>query len=380
MERRDGETAQANMNLKTMQICFVGNMLGKNAGFVTTQGQIVAELFAAEGYAVTCVSSKINRAARLLEIVWTLIKNRRTFDAVILEVYSGLSFIIADTVGLLCQIFQLPLVMVLHGGNLPEFIKKHPRRTVRTLKRARFLAAPSGFLAEKIGAYGFEIRVIPNVLNIEKYPFRERGEIKPRLVWMRSFHDIYNPQMAVKVLVELRRTVPSATLTMAGRDKGLESEIKRMAKEAGVFSAVRLAGFLDEKKKREEFTEADIYINTNRLDNMPVAVVEAAAFGLPVVATNVGGLPYLISDGENGLLVEDENICEMVAAIKSLLDNPGLTRKISRGGRLLATRSAWSAVRRDWEKLFKDILEEKSLRNKNRILGSHFNPEKVVSR
>lgn len=380
MERRDGKTAQLNMNLKTMRICFVGNMLGRNAGFVTTQGQIVAELFAAEGYDVTCVSSKINRVARLLEIIWTLMKNRRKFDAVVLEVYSGLSFIIADAASFLCVIFKLPLVMVLHGGNLPEFIKRHPRRTTRTLKRATFLAAPSGFLAEKIGEYGFEIRIIPNVLNLENYPFRERGEIKPRLVWMRSFHEIYNPQMAVEVLAELRRTVPTATLTMAGRDKGLENEVKQAAKDAGVFEAIRFAGFLDDEKKREEFSEADIFINTNRIDNMPVAVVEAGAFGLPVVATNVGGLPYLIADGENGLLVEDENVGEMVAAIKSLLDNFGLTRKISRGGRLLAARSAWSAVRRDWDKLFKDILEEKSARNKQRVLGNRFNPEKVVSR
>lgn len=380
MARRDGQTAQPNMNLKTMRICFVGNMLGKNAGFVTTQGQIVADLLAAEDCDITCVSSKINRAARLLEIVWTLIKKHRNFDAVVLEVYSGLSFIIADAASFLCVIFNLPLIMVLHGGNLPEFIKNHPRRTKRTLRRAHFLAAPSEFLAEKIGEHGFEIRVIPNVLNLENYPFRERGEIKPRLVWMRSFHEIYNPQMAIEVLAELCRTVPAATLTMAGRDKGLENKIKQTARKLGVSEAVRFAGFFDETKKREEFAAADIYINTNRIDNMPVSVVEAAAFGLPVVATRVGGLPYLIADGENGLLVENENVGEMVAAIQNLLENPGLTRKISRGGRLLAGRSAWSAVRRDWEKLFAEVGEKEPERNKKRVSGNELRVEKIEIR
>jgi L-malate glycosyltransferase len=355
------------MNLKTMHLCFVGNMLGKNDGYVTTQGQIVADLFAAEGYSVTCVSSKINRAARLSEIVWTLIRNSGKFDAVVLEVYSGLSFIIADVVGLLCRIFKLPLVMVLHGGNLPEFTERRPHWAKRVFKRADFLAAPSPFLAEKIGKYGFEIRVIPNVVNLENYPFRERREIKPKLVWMRSFHELYNPQMAVKVLAELRRSVPEATLTMAGKDKGLENKVKESAENLGLSDAVKFAGFLDEKRKLKEFADADIYINTNRVDNMPVSVLEACAFGLPVVATRVGGLPYLIADGENGVLVEDENVGEMVAAIKKLLDNPGFARKISRGGRLLATRSAWSSVRRDWEKLFAQILEEKSAQHKKRI-------------
>jgi glycosyltransferase involved in cell wall biosynthesis len=368
------------MNLKRMQICFVGNMLGRNTGYVTTQGQIVADLLADDGYQICCVSSKINRAARLLEIVRTLVKNNRSFDAVVLEVYSGLSFIIAETVSFLCRVFQIPLVMILHGGNLPEFAEQHPRRTKRVLKRAAFLAAPSAFLAEKIGAHGFEIRVIPNVVNLENYPFRERRAIKPRLVWMRAFHEIYNPQMAVEVLAELRRSVPEATLTMAGRDKGLENEIKQTAREMNLSGAIRFAGFLNEKAKIKEFAEADIYINTNRVDNMPVSVVEACAFGLPVVATKVGGLPYLITDGENGLLVGSENAGEMAAAIKSLLDNPELAGKISRGGRLLAGSSAWSAVRLDWEKLFAEIFESKTRRKKNRVLENHFNPEKIESR
>ncbi len=368
------------MNLKAMHICFVGNMLGKNAGYVTTQGQVVADFFAADGYEITCVSSKINRAARLSEIVWTLTKNNGKFDAVVLEVYSGLSFIIADVVGLLCRIFKLPLVMVLHGGNLPEFIERRPQWTKRVLERANFLVAPSPFLAEKIGRYGFEIRIIPNVVNLENYPFRERSEIEPRLVWMRSFHELYNPEMAVEVLAELRLSVPGATLTMAGNDKGLENKVKELAQNVGLSGAVKFAGFLDEEQKLKEFSGADIYINTNRVDNMPVSVLEACAFGLPVVATNVGGLPYLIGDGENGVLVANESVGEMTAAIKYLLDNPGFTRKISRGGRLLATRSAWSSVRRDWEKLFGEILEEKEARSSKNSAENRFQTEKIEIR
>lgn len=360
------------MNLKLLHLCFVGNILGRNANYVTSQGQIIADLFIAEGYKVTCVSSKINQAARLAEIVLTLIRGYQTFDIVILEVYSGLYFILASIVGILCKIFKLPLVMVLHGGNLPKFIHKYPHWTKRILNLADHLIAPSPFLAEKIGAWGYEIQVIPNVINTGFYPYRERSKVLPRLIWMRSFHQIYNPEMAVKVLANLRQSEPEATLTMAGSDKGLEGKIKLMVEEMGLSDAVRFVGFLDLKKKLKEFSNADIYINTNQIDNMPVSVVEARALGLPVVATNVGGLPYLIEHGENGLLVESEDVDSMVKNIKILLDNPDLTRKISRNGRKLAEYSDWKSVRQDFETMIKKVLSERLTKNKIPYLENKF--------
>lgn len=366
------------MNPEQTHLCFVGNMLGRNAGYITTQGQIVADLFAAEGYKVTCVSSKINRAARLLDIIQTLIRNFRTFDVVLLDTYSGLSFVIADVTGFLCKIFNLPIIMILRGGNLPEFMRKKPRWTKRVLNRADALIAPSGFLAEKIGDWGYKIPVITNIIDLSRYPYRERSKISPNLIWMRSFHPIYNPEMAVKVLVKLREDYPEATLTMAGNDKGLEDKIKKLVKDSNLADAVRFAGFLDLEKKLKEFSDADIYINTNRVDNMPVSVVEARALGLPVVATNVGGLPYLIEHGQNGLLVPSEDVDAMVKNIKELLENPELTQKISRSGRAIAERSAWTAVRQDWEKLIEEVLQRKSTTKiDSRNFANKFNAEKI---
>lgn len=370
------------MNSKPLHLCFVGNMLGRNPGYITTQGQIIADLFAAEeGYEITCVSSKINRVARLWEIVTTLIKEKGSIDIVVLEVYSGLNLIIADTVGLLCKVFKIPLVMVLHGGKLPEFIERFPHWTRRVLKRTNFLVAPSRFLAEKIGNDNFNIRVIPNVIDLENYPFRLREKIQPRLVWMRSFHPIYNPQMAIEVLAELRRSEPAATLTMAGVDKGTESEIKKKAHRLNLADAVRFAGFLDGERKIQELSGADIYLNTNLFDNMPVSVVEACALGLPVIATRVGGVPYLISEGADGLLVESGNVREMTDAVKLLLKNPALTGKISRGARRLAECSAWTSVKKEWKKLFDEVLGCSPVRTANAasatLAENNFKTEKL---
>lgn len=346
------------LNAELLHICFVGNMLGRNRGYVTTQGQIVADLFSADGAMVTCVSSRIGRAARFLEILRTVAGGRGKFDLVVLEVYSGLNFTVAETVSLICRHLKLPLIMFLHGGDLPGFCRRFPRLTAATLNRADALAAPSGFLSTEFGSAGFDVAVIPNVIELGNYAFRKRKRIKPKLLWMRSFHKIYNPELAVRVLESLRADFPDAVLTMAGVDKGLEERVRKLVEDLGLTDSVRFPGFLDTVAKKEEFGNADIFLNTNRIDNMPVSVVEAFAFGLPVVATDVGGIPYLIRNRENGLIVSDNDGEGMASCIKELLEDPVLTGKISSQARRTAERSAWEEVRSQWEDLILGTLEK----------------------
>ncbi|MFL6203626.1 MAG: glycosyltransferase, partial [Thermoanaerobaculia bacterium] len=108
-------------------------------------------------------------------------------------------------------------------------------------------------------------------------------------------------------------------------------------------------GFLDAEGKRREFAAHDVFLNTNRVDNAPVSVLEAAAFGLPVVSTDVGGIPCLLRDGEEALLVPEGNAEAMAGAVRRLLDEPGLAGRLSAAGREVAERSSWERVRRLWE-------------------------------
>lgn len=337
----------------------MGNFLGRNPGYITTQGQIIADLFSEEGYQTVSVSAKINKILRLGDIILNLIHKRKKIDLVVLEVYSGLSMVMADTTGLLCKLFGLPLISVLHGGNLPNFARKYPRWVKRVLQRSEILVAPSSFLAEELGFLGFDITVVPNVLNIHDYPLRIRRSIAPKFIWMRSFHPLYNPQMAIRAFAKIQRNYPQSTLVMAGINKGIEGEVKQLAKDLHLENAVRFPGFLDLEAKRKEFSEAEIYLNTNKIDNMPVSVVEACAMGLPVIATEVGGLKYLITNGENGILVSDDNADEMADAALILLKDMDLTEKISRNGRQLAEKSSWENVRKLWESLFAEVLERR---------------------
>lgn len=337
-------------------LAFIGAMLGRHPNHVAIMGEILADLFAQSGYPVVVVSHQRNRVARLVDIVSTLIARRRSIEIQCLQVYGGLSFVAEDVASWLGQRLGQKLILHIHGGAMPEFLALHPRWACRVLRRAHAIVTPSPFLARALASYEFNVRIIPNAVDRAVYPFRYRRHLRPRLFWMRAFHPAYNPEMAVRVLAHVQKQAPEATLVIAGQDKCMQAKVQQLAQELGVSESVHFPGFLDMAAKIREGNAADVFLNTNRVDNMPVAVVEACAMGLPVVATAVGGIPDLLSNGETGLLVPDNDDQAMASAVLRLLRDSDLAGRLSANGRRLAVRSFWEHVRPQWENLFEEVM------------------------
>lgn len=350
-----------NHYLQHPRLCFVGPMLGRHPGWVVSQGEILADLFAQDGYTVRMTSTIPGRAGRLADTLRSLIAWRKDIDLVIHLVFSGLAFAVADLATMLTRRLALPQVLTLHGGSLPDFARRYPGWARRVLGRADAVVSPSPYMVHEMNGLLASLparmgtQVIPNVLAIERYPFHERRVLRPRLLWMRTFHEVYHPQMAIEVLADLRQTHPEATLTMAGQDKGLLAAVQALAAQKGLADQVQFAGFLDHQGKVGEFANHDIYLNTNRVDNMPVSVVEAGAFGVPVVATRVGGIPYLLAHEETALLVADGDVAGMANSVRRLLADPQLAGCLSHNGRRLAESCAWPPVKARWEGVFRRL-------------------------
>ena len=338
------------------RLCFISHMVGRRPGYIPVQGQILSGLFKDAGYSVIAVSDRLSRSKRMADVVSTLVRRRNNIDVLIIDIYGGLSFVLEDVASLLGRRFDQKVVMWLHGGAMPAFMAEHPDWTRRVLSRADLIVAPSEFLARAIVPYGFQARVIPNVIDLSDYHYRHRQALSPRLFWMRSIEPLYNPELAIRVLARLRSTMPEASLVLAGPDKGLVAELRQLVEELGLNGAVRFAGFLDRKGKAREGDQADIFLNTSRVDNMPVAIVEACAMGLPVVTTAVGGIPDLLADNQTGLLVPDNNEDATVEAINRLLGDPDLAGRLSANGRQLAESSSWVPVRLQWEQVFAQVM------------------------
>lgn len=345
--------------MKLPRLFFLGPHLGKHPGWVLSQGEILARNFRDEGWTVHESSTVLHPLLRAADMALSLWRRRREADVVIVSVFSGRAFRYTELAAGLCRRAGLPLVAVLHGGALPEFFAAEPARARRALGGAAALVAPSSFLAQAAAGLGLAAKVIPNVVAVEKYlglPRSEPDPAAPRLLWMRTFHEIYHPELALEALALLRRRGLAATLTMAGQDKGLLESCRRRAAALGLGEAVEFPGFLDLSAKIAAFSRHDVFVNTNRVDNSPVTVLEAAAAGLPVVATAAGGLPHLLADGEAALLVPPENAEALAHAIARLMEDSSLRRHIAIGGHHVAAASSWSEVYAQWQKLLQEDL------------------------
>jgi glycosyltransferase involved in cell wall biosynthesis len=239
-------------------------------------------------------------------------------------------------------------VLFLDGGNLPVFGPDHRKWVERVFSRADLIVAPSGYLAHAFGEWGYDVRVIPNVLEIEAYDYRPRTAAAPNMLWMRTFHEHYNPLMAVRVLSQVVQTHPGARLTMGGADHGMLDATRTEAERLGVAGQASFPGYLRGPDKLAALAAHDIFLNTNDVDNMPVSVLEAAASGLVPVATAVGGIPYLIEDDVSGVVVPPGDPDAMSSSVLELLDDPERFARLSIGARALAQLSGWPMVRDGW--------------------------------
>ncbi|MDW7755751.1 MAG: glycosyltransferase family 4 protein [Brevefilum sp.] len=319
----------------------------------------LAERLAEAGWDVITTSDKINRFTRLFNMVSTIHRERKRYNLAQIDVFSGKAFIFAEISAYLLQRLKKPIVLTLHGGRLPKFASEHPRRVRRLLQAGTAVMTPSHFLQDELREFHPNIKVIPNPIELAHAVFRPRHTVKPNLIWIRAFHSVYNPSMAVKVLHTLITDFPKAHLTMVGPDKGDGSrkQMLSLVRQYHLEDAIEVLPGVSHDAIPQQLNQADIFINTSNYDTFPRSIIEAMANGLCIVSTHVGGIPYLISNHQEGLLVPPDKPDEMASAIREILQNTTLASYLSQNARKKAEAYDWSAILPQWENLFTQIIE-----------------------
>lgn len=329
------------------RLLYIGNKLAEH-GKPPSSIDLLSTKLQAEGFEVITASSKLNKLQRLWEMVVTTYKYRKKVDGVLLDTYSTQNFLYAVIVSRLCRIFKLPYIPILHGGNLPHRLKYNKRQSQNLFVNAKTNVAPSKFMFEKFREKGFtNLTYIPNAIPIDDYPFKLRESVGLKLLWVRSFSEIYNPKLAIEIVALLQKKGREVSLCMVGPDKdGSLQRCKKMAAELNL--PVTFTGLLSKQEWIARSQHSDIFINTTNFDNMPVSVMEAMALGLPVVSTNVGGLPFMITDKADGLLVPPNNPEAFVEAIEFLCENNEKTQQMAVAARKKVEAFDWKKIKQQW--------------------------------
>jgi glycosyltransferase involved in cell wall biosynthesis len=356
------------------KLLLVGNHLS-GAGFNPSVCESLADRLRGGGWQVRTVSHYPGRLARVCDMLGTVWRFRHDYDLAHVDVYSGRAFLWAEAVCRLLRLAGKPYVVTLHGGNFAQFARRRPRRTEKLLSGASAVTTPSRFLYEHFGSTLKPIKrstadppvsrlttIIPNPIDVASYLYRPRSVIEPRLVWLRAFHSIYQPELAVAALAEIIREFPAARLIMAGPDKGDGSlaRTRHLAERCGLAQRIDFPGAAAKALLPALLDSGDIFLNTSRVDNTPVSVLEAMAGGLCIVSTSAGGMPYLLRHECDALLTSAGSAGEMAAAVCRVLREPALAGRLSRNARRNVEPYDWSAVLPTWERLFLTVAERRA--------------------
>ncbi|MDX1912540.1 MAG: glycosyltransferase family 4 protein, partial [Saprospiraceae bacterium] len=307
------------------RILFIGNFLSRSRG-TTGPTERVAPRLKAYGHEFWLVSRVENRWLRFLHILTACLFY--PYDQIQVDTYSGRSFLWARWATRLAAWRKKKVALHLHGGGLPEYYEQNPQMVERCLRRAGRLYAPSMRIVDFFASKGWEVVYLPNFIDNDLFQFREKAEQQHRILWVRAFAPVYQPELAIRTFALLKQKYPDARLCMAGPDLGLRTGCERLAAQLHLSDSIEFAGPVPNETLPTYYYTHDVFLNTTRLESFGLALLEAASSGTPMVSTGVGEIPFLWRHLEAALLSPENDPQTLAALITQLFEEPELAQRL----------------------------------------------------
>jgi glycosyltransferase involved in cell wall biosynthesis len=289
------------------------------------------------------------------EAVYLPLLLRELAKADVVHVFSAsyTSFLLAPLPALtVARALGKPAVLNYRSGEAPDHLRRSAiaRRVIRSVDRN---VVPSSFLQEVFAGFGIASDVIPNLVDVDSFRYRERAVLRPRLVSTRNFDALYNVACTLRAFEVVQARWPEATLTLVGCGSE-EASLRALARQLALRN-VEFVGRVAPDAIASYYADADIYVQSPNIDNMPTSVLEAFASGLPVVSTRAGGIPAIVADGEHGFLVAPGDHLALANRVLRLLDDPRLALDMARRAHATCANRTWPAVRDRWLAVYHDV-------------------------
>ncbi|MDW3095919.1 MAG: glycosyltransferase family 4 protein [Gammaproteobacteria bacterium] len=248
----------------------------------------------------------------------------------------------------------VPTVINYRGGEAEKFFSKSFKYVKPTLNASSKIIVPSLFLEKVFSKRGITTQIIANIIDLDRFNARKEQQEKylPHLLVARNLELIYDNETAIRAFKEILDSYPNAKLTIAGTGPERDN-LKSLVQELGIAKQVKFTGRVDTQEMPALYQSADVMLNPSRVDNMPNSILEALASGVPVVSTNVGGIPYMVEHEKTALLVDPEDPVAMASEICRVLEDKRCQQQLVSSGLILVKQFSWSEVSRHWLSLYK---------------------------
>jgi glycosyltransferase involved in cell wall biosynthesis len=259
----------------------------------------------------------------------------------------------------LASAFRVPYLFHLHDGRFPAFYERgcngFTKSCVRAVlrKAARVVVLTRRWCEEVRNIEpAAKVVIIGNPVAVSTFvPSQRPARSVLFLGWLHRDKGVLD---LLHAMPEVLRSVPDATFVLAG--SGDVDTVMSLARSLGVEQAVRLPGWVDGAEKSNLLREADVFVLPSYYEGLPLGVLEAMACGVPVVATAVGGIPDVIDDRTNGLLVDPGEPEGLARAIVAMLTDDALRARLrSAAHRDVRKRFSPENVIADLESLYREL-------------------------
>lgn len=244
-----------------------------------------------------------------------------------------------------------------HSGEARDHLRKF-RSARSVLSRVDEIVVPSGYLVDVFAEFGLPAKVVPNIVDVSQFKYRERKPLRPHLVCTRGFSPYYCVDVVVRAFAEVKKAFPEAQLDLAGGGP-LEGEIRKLVADLRL-TGVRFLGATSRQTIGRCYDEADIFINASKVDNMPVSILEAYGAGTPVVTTSPECMRYIVEHERTGMLSPVGDAAALAANVLRVLREPDLASSLARNGHEESRKYRWDAVRAQWLALYEQVLAQNS--------------------
>jgi len=341
------------------------------AGGMATQTKQLQELMGQEGIAVTLVQTNrpyrpqviarwvgIRALFRLIPYLFAVWKLARSVDVIHLMANSGWSWqLFSAPVVWAGWLLKTPVVVNYRGGGASQYFSHSIHRVRPTLNKASEIVVPSGYLQKAFADYGFEAKVIPNIINFERFkPRTEDGNSGDRchLIVTRNLERIYGIDTAIRAFALAKLVEPRLQLSVAGTGPQ-RAELEALAQSLNVQDSVSFVGRLDARQIVDFYHSADVMLNPATVDNMPNSVLEALACGVPVATTDVGGIPFIVQHQKTELMFAAGDEQQLANHILTLVNDEDLRQTLIQQGLDSVKAYAWPLVKKQWMQLYREL-------------------------